>query len=66
MESRRRSIVKAITWRVWAILVLAVISYLLTYNVAKSLGITVIFNAIQTVVYFVHERFWNRIHWGRR
>jgi len=66
MESRRRSIVKAITWRVWAILVLAVISYLLTYNVAKSLGITVIFNAIQTIVYFVHERFWNRIHWGRR
>jgi adenylylsulfate kinase len=66
MDSKRRSVVKALTWRCCAVIVLAVVSYLLTYNVTKSLGITIIFNTIQTFLYFVHERFWNKIHWGRR
>ena len=65
MESKRRSMVKALTWRLWAIIVLAGISYLMTYNITESVSITVLFNVIQIFLYFVHERIWNRVKWGK-
>ena len=65
MESRKRSMVKALTWRLWAIIVLGSISYLMTNDVTESVKITVTFNVIQVFLYFVHERIWNKIKWGK-
>jgi uncharacterized membrane protein len=56
VESHKRSIVKAITWRVIA----TVIAYLWV-----GLEAAIIINIIQTIAYYIHERIWVHIKWGR-
>lgn len=56
METKTRSIVKAITWRIIATL----IAYIWVGFTAA-----IIINVIQTVAYYFHERVWVHIKWGR-
>jgi uncharacterized membrane protein len=65
MTTKKRSIAKAISWRVMAILVLGVISYLVTGDWEKVSLITVMYHGFQIGFYYVHERLWDRIHWGQ-
>ncbi|MBU0665771.1 MAG: DUF2061 domain-containing protein [Nanoarchaeota archaeon] len=34
------------------------VTLLLTKNISQSISITVIFQTIQTVLYYIHERIW--------
>lgn len=56
MESHKRSIVKSITWRIIATLIAA-------YWVGFSIAI--LMNIVQTIAYYIHERVWVHIKWGR-
>ena len=56
IETKTRSIVKAITWRIVA----TIIAYLWV-----GLEAAIIINIIQTVAYYFHERAWVHINWGR-
>ncbi|RLD17144.1 MAG: hypothetical protein DRI36_04615 [Caldiserica bacterium] len=64
-ESKRRSLVKAITWRILAMIVLGIISYIFTKSLKKMTEITVVYTIVQIFVYFLHERIWEKIPWGR-
>jgi len=64
-EHRRRSIIKAITYRFISILVDSVIAFAITQSAEKTLLFVAISNAISIVIYFMHERAWNRVPWGR-
>lgn len=65
IDGKRRAFFKAVSWRVVASCVLATITWLLTGSL-KAVGlITLFYNAVQIFVYFLHERVWNSIHWGR-
>lgn len=66
MESHRRSILKAVTWRLFAVLVTTLVVYLFTREVALSLGIGLADTAIKIVAYYAHERLWDRMDFGRR
>lgn len=66
MERRRRSLLKAITWRIIAVIVLLFLSYYFTNDWAITGGITISFNVIQILLYYVHERFWLKIKWGNK
>jgi len=66
MDSKKRSWVKSITWRVVGILLLGGISYAITRDWAKMTVITVLFHSIRLVLYYFHERLWESIDWGRR
>jgi len=65
-ETKRRSVVKAITWRTLGTLDTIVISYILTghIKIAMSIGGIEIFTKM--ILYFFHERIWNMIQWGKR
>ena len=65
-ETKRRSIVKAITWRTLGTLDTIAISYVLTgeFGTAVSIGGIEIFTKM--FLYFFHERLWNTIKWGKR
>ena len=65
MDSKKRSWVKAITWRMVGIVLLGSISYLVTGDWKEMSAITLLFHGIQTVLYYFHERWWERISWGR-
>jgi len=64
-ETLRRSVVKTVSYR-FAILILDFIAvYLFTGQVKVALGFMVVSNIYATVGYFLHERIWERIKWGK-
>jgi len=66
MEQRIRSLVKAISWRVLASTTTGFIAYIFTYDHIISSSIALIDFCVKTVLYYLHERLWNRIRWGRK
>jgi uncharacterized membrane protein len=58
VETKKRSIIKTITYRIICIISLLIISYLLTGNIYQATYITIIFQTFQTIVYYLHERAW--------
>ena len=62
--SRKRSVVKAITYRFIIVCLDFVVIYLLTGQVKMAAGFMIVSNLYTTVAYFVHERVWSRIKWG--
>jgi uncharacterized membrane protein len=66
METKRRSIVKAVTWRAVATLLTLVVAYVFTGTIAESLGIALTAAILNIIAYYCHERTWNWIQWGRQ
>jgi len=64
-EKPWRSLVKAISWRAVGTADTILISFLITGKpkMAISIGLVELFT--KTVLYFSHERLWNRISLGR-
>jgi uncharacterized membrane protein len=62
--SRKRSIVKALTYRVVIVCLDFGAIYLFTGKVEVALGFMVVSNLYTTVGYFIHERLWARSQWG--
>jgi uncharacterized membrane protein len=63
--AEKRSIVKSITFRITVIVSDTIVVYLLTHRIDVTAGLVILTNCSSTVLYFVHERIWNRIQWGR-
>jgi len=62
--SRKRSLVKALTYRVFIVCLDFLAIYLFTHKVDVALGFMIVSNIYTTVGYFLHERLWERIRWG--
>jgi uncharacterized membrane protein len=65
LESRKRSWVKSLAWRVIGLILLAAIVYWVTGNWEEMTVITLIFHGVRVVLYYFHERIWDQITWGR-
>lgn len=64
-EKSERSVAKAVTYRVISIIVDSSVAYLVTQSAEKTLIFVIISNMISIMIYFFHERAWNRVHWGK-
>jgi uncharacterized membrane protein len=64
-DTANRSLVKTVSWRLTGSGATFVISYLIAGNFAVAGTIAMIQLVANTMLYFVHERIWNRIGWGR-
>ena len=64
-ESKIRSWTKSFTWRILGIAILLALGYLFTGSVTKASLITFTFHFIRVILYYVHERVWERIDWWR-
>jgi uncharacterized membrane protein len=65
IATRKRSLVKALTYRVAIICLDFTVVYLLTHKTEAALGFMIVSNVYTTVGYFVHERIWEKIKWGK-
>lgn len=65
-EKRRRSIVKSIVYRAISVIVDLVVAYLFTKNFAASIGIVLFVDGYSTAIYYIHERAWSHISWGKK
>jgi uncharacterized membrane protein len=64
-EKSYRSIVKSISWRTIGTIDTIVISYFITGKIGLALSIGSIEVFTKMGLYFLHERAWNRINFGR-
>jgi len=64
-DNHIRSVAKAISWRMTGTVDTIVISFLVTGQIkmAVSIGFVELFTKI--FLYYVHERVWNRLQFGR-
>lgn len=65
-ETQKRSITKALTYRVWQSLNTFLISLVVTGKLDMAAAIVSIEVVVKIVIYFFHERIWSKIKWGMK
>jgi uncharacterized membrane protein len=66
MDTARRSLVKTVSWRLTGSGATFLISYAIAGNFAIAGTIAMVQLISNTVLYFLHERIWNRVSWGQQ
>lgn len=66
MDSNIRLIVKSVSWQVMGILVMTLIGYVFTGSVSAGGAIAVAGAVTGLCTYFLHEKAWSMVSWGRR
>jgi uncharacterized membrane protein len=66
MEKPIRSLLKSISWRIVATLTTIVLVFSLTGNLLISGSVGLLELVTKTLIYFLHERVWNAIDFGRK
>ena len=62
--TRKRSLAKTVLWRVICIVVSIVTTFVFIGKWDLAITVGTVYNVITMVLYYFHERFWNRIKWG--
>jgi adenylylsulfate kinase len=65
METHARSIAKAVSYRLLGSAVTGLIFFVLTHKGGLSVGAGALDMIVKIGAYFVHERIWNHIDFGR-
>jgi len=65
-DAHYRSIIKAFTWRVLATMTTMSIVFAFTRKVLLSVGVGVVEVIVKLTVYYLHERLWLLIPFGKR
>lgn len=65
MDSHTRSLAKAISYRLLGSLATAFIFFVLTGKIGLSVGAGALDMIVKLALYFIHERIWNHIGFGR-
>jgi uncharacterized membrane protein len=65
LETHARAWVKSFVWRIIGIVILGFVSWIITHSLKEMTIITVFFHSIRVILYYFHERLWEKISWGR-
>ncbi len=65
METRQRTVVKALLWNLIGLSVMALVGLALTGSFALGGGMALVNTGIGIICYLIYERVWQRIDWGR-
>lgn len=65
METRKRTVVKAIVWNLIGLAMMAFVGLLFTGSIAVGGTLAATNAAIGLASYVIYERVWARISWGR-
>lgn len=65
ITAKRRSVAKAITWRIIGTIDTFLLSWLITKEPVTAGAIASLEVLTKTVLYYFHERGWNKVKWGR-
>ena len=64
-ETRRRSLAKAVSWRILAAFITGCVALVMTHELVFAAKIGIIDTTVKLLLYFLHERAWNKINFGR-
>jgi uncharacterized membrane protein len=63
--SHGRSFVKAVTWRITGTVDTFVLTYIITKKIKFAIAISATEVFTKIFLYYMHERVWNKVKWGR-
>ena len=66
IDTHHRSLIKALTWRAIGTLDTILISFILTGKIKLALSIGAVELITKTILYYLHERIWNKIQFGKK
>lgn len=66
VEEKKRSILKALSWRATGTIDTIIISFIVTSNPLAAVSIGAFELITKTALYYFHERTWNKIEYGRK
>lgn len=64
-DSQARSVIKAIGYRILLIISNGIVVYSVTKRIDITLGVSLLTAILNTAIYYLYERFWNKINWGK-
>ena len=64
-DSQARSVIKAIGYRILLIISNGIVVYSVTKRIDITLGVSLLTAILNTAIYYLYERFWNKITWGK-
>ncbi|MFO7770410.1 DUF2061 domain-containing protein [Roseovarius gahaiensis] len=65
METRKRTLVKAVVWNIIGLTVMSLVGLAMTGSVAVGGAMALVNTAIGLLTYILYERLWSGIAWGR-
>ncbi|MBK0326701.1 DUF2061 domain-containing protein [Rhodobacteraceae bacterium F11138] len=65
METRARSVVKAVIWNAIGLTVMVLVGYVATGSVTTGGAMALVNTAIGLSTYILYERIWSNVRWGR-
>ena len=65
IDTGKRSFIKAFTWRLVAVFLLGLVTFSITSDWKTVTYVTAAYHIIQIGLYFLHERIWSYIMWGK-
>lgn len=65
IETKRRSLAKSLSWRFLAGIITTLVVLSITGRLQFAAEVGLIDTLVKLLVYFFHERAWNRINYGR-
>lgn len=65
METRKRSLLKAVIWNLIGFASMALVGFILTGSFVTGGSMAVINTALGFSMYLGYERIWSNIRWGR-
>jgi uncharacterized membrane protein len=65
METRQRTLVKALVWNMIGLTVMALVGLIATGSLAVGGAIAAVNTGVGFATYVIYERIWARIAWGR-
>ena len=65
MENNKRLLTKALTWQLIGFVAMSLINYVVIGDWRQGMELSGLLTATGLVSYYLHERVWSRIGWGR-
>ena len=65
LEKAMRSLGKVVTWRILVTITNFIGGWLASGSWAVGLGVVSFALVVNSILYYFHERTWNRIQWGK-
>ncbi|HID32468.1 MAG TPA: DUF2061 domain-containing protein [bacterium (Candidatus Stahlbacteria)] len=66
LETHKRTLIKSITWRILGMVTTILIVYAFTGRLLLSLEVGGVEVVLKVIIYFLHERVWGRVSWGKK
>lgn len=64
METRKRSLVKSLSWRVIGLVLTFVTAWVVTGSWRAGLAVGLVDFLVKIGTFYAHERAWHRVQWG--